>query len=187
MAPPKKNLKDQRFGRWLVVGDREIRQPGKYKLVFYRCRCDCGKEALVQQSNLLSGGSQSCGCLSSEIVSKRMRLEPGQASTNQVLRYYQTNARRRGLSWELSLSDFQRLIQGSCGYCGSRDSMTAIKHKDKIAHNGIDRVNPALGYTVENCVSCCKTCNNAKSDMTVDQFLGWLARAYVVTQNRFTA
>jgi hypothetical protein len=39
--------------------------------------------------------------------------------------------------------------------------------------NGIDRVDNTKGYSVDNCVPCCRRCNVAKADMTPDQFLGW--------------
>lgn len=175
------------FDRWTVTGDRETIKPGKYKLVIYRCRCSCGSEGLVQQSNLLSGGSKSCGCLHAERASARMRKERGVASANQVLRYYLTNASRRGLEWKLSRTRFMELIAGECFYCGAMNSMIAIKQKDRLEHNGIDRKNSQLGYTFSNCVSCCKTCNNAKGSMGVAEFSTWIARVYVVTQKRFTA
>jgi len=41
---------------------------------YYLCQCSCGNEAVVQLSNLLSGGTKSCGCLHSEVVAERMRL-----------------------------------------------------------------------------------------------------------------
>jgi hypothetical protein len=33
------------------------------------------------------------------------------------------------------------------------------------------------GYTSDNVVPCCKTCNMAKRDMTVQEFTSWLKRA----------
>lgn len=53
-------LAGQRFGRWVVVKEAE-RAGGKR---YWHCLCDCGKEAAVQQGNLLSKRSKSCGCVS---------------------------------------------------------------------------------------------------------------------------
>jgi len=36
---------------------------------YFRCFCLCGKEKMIQQSNLLSGRSTSCGCLRKSIPS----------------------------------------------------------------------------------------------------------------------
>lgn len=53
-----------KYNRWTVVGYAE----DKRKL---HCRCECGKEADVWKGNLLSGKSKSCGCLISEVTTKR--------------------------------------------------------------------------------------------------------------------
>ena len=45
-------------------------------------------------------------------------------------------------------------------------------------HNGIDRVDSTMGYAIDNCVPCCKTCNIAKHTMTTIEFAGWINRAY---------
>ena len=42
--------------------------------------------------------------------------------------------------------------------------------------NGIDRKNNSTGYSVLNCVSCCKTCNFAKKNMSYKDFIGYLNR-----------
>ncbi|HSV90921.1 MAG TPA: hypothetical protein VLH80_07460 [Nitrospiraceae bacterium] len=36
---------------------------------YYDCRCQCGNEAPYQKWNLLSGNSQSCGCLKGRLIS----------------------------------------------------------------------------------------------------------------------
>ena len=45
-----------------------------------------------------------------------------------------------------------------------------------IYWNGIDRVDSSLGYINENCVSCCRTCNYAKLEMNIKDFLDWVQR-----------
>lgn len=61
---------------------------------------------------------------------------------------------------ELKLAD--------CIYCGEESSLI----ENRI--NEIDRVNPALGYVSENCVSACRMCNSAKSNLNIDDFLLWI-------------
>lgn len=51
---PIDDLTGQRFGRWTVV---EYQKNSRYS-----CRCDCGANAVVKRSHLLSGASTSCGC-----------------------------------------------------------------------------------------------------------------------------
>ena len=40
------------------------------KHVFYNCICECGNKTIVQDTNLLSGHSRSCGCLRRELHTK---------------------------------------------------------------------------------------------------------------------
>lgn len=39
------------------------------KKTYYRCKCECGKEAIVYSGNLATGKTRSCGCLRSESIS----------------------------------------------------------------------------------------------------------------------
>ena len=57
----------QVFGRLTVL--EEAPAPSEYltyKGLWYRCRCQCGNEAVVRRSCLLGGTTKSCGCLARE-------------------------------------------------------------------------------------------------------------------------
>jgi len=41
---------------------------------YYLCQCSCGDEVVVMLDSLLSGNTQSCGCLHSELAAERTRL-----------------------------------------------------------------------------------------------------------------
>ena len=56
-----KNLEGQRFGR-LVVLRKDTSRKGNY----WVCQCDCGVVKSIRGKNLLSGDTQSCGCLQQE-------------------------------------------------------------------------------------------------------------------------
>jgi hypothetical protein len=60
-----------RFGRLTVVGFDHLR--GKGKRAIWLCKCDCGKDRLVQGNHLRGGLSKSCGCLAKETTSKIKR------------------------------------------------------------------------------------------------------------------
>ena len=61
-----KDLRGQKFGRWMVIE----RAANKGKQTAWRCRCDCGREAVVVGSSLTRGASKSCGCLQKERVTE---------------------------------------------------------------------------------------------------------------------
>ena len=44
--------------------------------------------------------------------------------------------------------------------------------------NGIDRIDNNIGYTNENSVPCCKTCNFAKNILSESQFYLWIKKIY---------
>lgn len=148
--------------------------------IFWLCRCDCGGEVEVRSSDLDDVETstkqrlvKSCGCLKG----KGRPLPGGKAVRNRILGYYKRGAGRRGLSWDLSDDDFDRLISQPCHYCGQPPSpKKASGSSVTFPCNGIDRVDSALGYTSGNTVSCCGICNFAKRDMSYDEFIAWIAR-----------
>ncbi len=60
------DLAGRNFSRWRVLELCKMREHDVAR--FWLCRCECGVERLVNQNNLLSGASRSCGCLQKEIV-----------------------------------------------------------------------------------------------------------------------
>lgn len=57
----------KRFGRLVVL--EETRKNGKK---YYKCRCDCGTEKEIYYRSLLTGDSNSCGCLRRELGRNRI-------------------------------------------------------------------------------------------------------------------
>jgi len=55
------------FGRWVVIGPSVI----KNMSIHWWCKCECGSETYVSQSNLFKGASRSCGCLKRELSTIR--------------------------------------------------------------------------------------------------------------------
>jgi hypothetical protein len=47
------------FGRLLVL---EFDHFDRYRISYYKVRCECGAEKVVQRPNLISGGTVSCNC-----------------------------------------------------------------------------------------------------------------------------
>jgi hypothetical protein len=73
----------------------------------------------------------------------------------------------------LSKEEYLNLIYKDCFYCGEPPKniySLSRKYNNSIVYQGIDRINPNLEYDMNNCISCCWTCNRMKADMTVDEF-----------------
>jgi len=96
-----------------------------------------------------------------------------------VLSKYRGRAPKRGLVWELTDEQFIVLVSDSCHYCGaSPDSVIRPWRKSGVPflYNGIDRKDNDVGYTTVNVVTCCKTCNFAKRNLTYREFVAYLHR-----------
>lgn len=149
-----------------------------------KCRCDCGRDKVVRFPNQMRRGIvRSCGCLSDETRGNtaRSRAKPlpvGEAALRFLWRSYRDSAKRRGVVFSLSLSEFKILTSQVCCYCGAPPSSIVGKHYNgDYTYNGIDQREPGKGYTRRNSVSCCKVCNRAKFTMSEHEFKAWLSRA----------
>jgi hypothetical protein len=164
----------QRYGALVAVDLAEPRFYNGRPHTYWLCRCDCGNETTVNASSLRRGATQSCGC-----QNRVPRLAPGVAARNRVLQtYIRGSVRQRGLCWELTDEDFDRLTAQDCFYCGIKPSavQVAAGSLGEFIYNGLDRKDNSVGYTAENVVPCCKACNIAKMDRPFDEFMAWIAR-----------
>ena len=64
------DLTGQRFGRLVVI---KFAGSDCYRQTKWVCKCDCGNETIVNGKYLKDGTTKSCGCLSRELSSTRLR------------------------------------------------------------------------------------------------------------------
>lgn len=161
----------QRYGRLVVIAPAETLVMRGKRSARWLCRCDCGNEIVLRAGSLGRGLTKSCGCMQ-----HGPKLPPGVGARNRVLKTYKGSARRRGHAWELGDDDFDRLVSQNCHYCGIAPSSLSVYGLSQFTYNGLDRVDNDLGYTRRNVVTCCAICNNAKKDLSYDEFMAWIAR-----------
>lgn len=70
-----------RYGKFVVLSFDHTEKQKKYFL----CRCDCGKEKVVNIYALKSGNTKSCGCLHSEMLANQNKLHSKWNIKNQRL------------------------------------------------------------------------------------------------------
>jgi hypothetical protein len=144
---------------------------GKYRGARWLCRCICGKECVIPGGHLRANMRKSCGC--------RSELRIDEVGVNRIYAGYKAKSKKRNVRFELEKNDFEKLIKGNCFYCNTPPSQILKRLKSRklqILYNGIDKVTPSLGYIKENCVSCCRYCNQSKSDLSVDQWKEYIRR-----------
>jgi hypothetical protein len=157
------NLKGQTFGRLKVVSPTGER--GLQNRVLWLCRCACGVQTKVSTSRLISGNTQSCGCLRRERMLDAVRKPPfmsaflhlGRKRRNQIPNFVQ-------LTYEEFL-DFTKI--SACHYCAAPVHWAPY---GKVNSN-LDRKNSREGYVKENCVVCCYPCNRMKGDVSYNDFI----------------
>lgn len=146
------DITGQRFHKLTAVR-RTTKQskPGNYYWLF---KCDCGGiiETLPSNVRRSKSGTVSCGCV-------QKARQHGKAWLTSMIWDYIKHAEKLGVEYNLSRDEFENLTNQKCSYCSDSP------------RNGIDRADPLKGYTMDNCVSCCKVCNYMKRTMTVEQFL----------------
>lgn len=177
------NIEGKKFGKLLVVKLLESKQYGKYKKRNWECLCDCGKTTNVTTSQLINGGTKSCGCLHKltsveNSKNSRHKVIKKDAASNSIYSYYKHNAKNRGYSFDLSKDEFKILITSNCFFCGSEPLNLYHNAYYKLFYNGIDRLDNNEGYTTKNSVSCCKMCNIAKNKHDLEYFLQWIKKVY---------
>ena len=170
--PAFEDLSGRRFGLLVVQPEYEKRLASNRLRTFWKVLCDCGEYDWAQINMLKCGHKKSCGCLWDS-------TQPhGQADLRVRWTSYRASAKRRGISWELSESQFAVIGAGNCHYCG--DPAVERQVRDYLnggsVFNGIDRIDSSGPYAPSNCVPCCSRCNRLKGDLPYDEFISWCRR-----------
>ncbi len=156
----------KKYGRLTIIGEPFHFKCNTTKI---KVKCDCGTYREVQINHLRSGVTSSCGCFQKERVSKNF----GESNFNITYNNYKSRAKKYERPFKLTKKEFKSFVEGNCHYCGAKPN-NITNHPECIGHykySGIDRVNNKKGYTIDNCVSCCKVCNRMKSSMGYDDFI----------------
>ena len=148
------DLTDRRFGR-LVVSYRVSNINGR---TAWLCKCDCGSEKVVTGISLTSGRTKSCGCLRSEITSKRRfrDLTGERFGSLVVIKLSHMNTKGSAM-WEcrcdcgkLYLANSYLLLKGKVKSCGCLKSLSTHERcfKDLCGMRFNHLV--ALDYVIKN-------------------------------------
>lgn len=161
------------YNRWTVLKFSHLSKGS-----WWICECSCGTIRTVSRGGFIKGNSKSCGCLTRENSSIKNTLKDGEAAFNKTFNSYYQHAKLKSRKFEISKEEFKILTKMHCHYCGSAPSNITKKNESLFAsdyiYNGIDRKDNNEGYTVKNCVPCCKICNQAKHTFSYAEFMNWI-------------
>jgi hypothetical protein len=185
------DLTGQVFNRLTVVSKVETK--GR---TAWLCQCECGITKIIKAESLKDGSTKSCGCLNKEKRIARagnmyagcVKYHPSETSARRVWRKRYND----GISFE----DFLRISQMNCYYCEAapnneqnaamedKKSSQFAKDNGTFIYNGLDRTDSSKLHTIDNVVPCCKWCNYAKRERSVEEFEIWIEQIYKGLQKR---
>lgn len=175
----KKRKIGDKFGRLSIV--KKLGPIPNKNSVWWLCRCECGNFTKVSSNNL-GRGVKSCGCWrTNPPVNWRKRLRKyatqEEAAMNHLYQSYKYSATHRNLIFNLSFIQFIQLTKENCFYCNTPPKNNWKLYgctggfRGSYVFNGVDRKINNIGYTPENSVPCCGTCNLMKTDMSDTEFI----------------
>ncbi len=161
-----------------------------YDAGHWNCLCECGDTTTVLTHRLISGNTQSCGCLKVEKakinIQKALEIstkyDPAIASVRrrwQSYLYQDENC-------DLTFDQWFEISQQNCSYCGCapfneincfvKKVGATQKRIDNgtIFCNGLDRIDSSMPHILGNVVASCIICNRAKLDRLLPDFLKYL-------------
>lgn len=150
-AMPQKDRTGERFTRWVLLGKDSKKDR-------WLCQCDCGEVRSIAISNLVSGRSQSCGCLNAEQSRIRMSQyheEQGILSQEERAAHQKSSAQRYRET-HLEERRARARHQYRCVYCGKRA-------KGKLTQDHIPPLSKGGSHTASNIVPACCSCNSRKA------------------------
>tara|TARA_R110002020_G_scaffold306484_10_gene522443 strand:- start:744 stop:1142 length:399 start_codon:yes stop_codon:yes gene_type:complete len=114
-----------------------------------------------------------------DIKCRKCKNERCKSSLSHRFHNSKRSAKERGYVFELTKQEYGKITNSNCIYCGELDG------NEKKKYVGIDRVNNNDGYTISNCVPCCKICNSMKSNLTYYQFINHVEKIFKKNNLKF--
>lgn len=136
------------------------------------CNCSCGKTVSVRRRNLVTGDTQSCGCLHSAVTRKRS-TKHGLHGTPQYNLFHKAKRRAQanGLPFNIELVDV--VIPKKCPLLGLEIKQGGGPLSPNSA--SLDRITPRLGYVKGNVWVISQKANQMKSDLDLPQLRHFVA------------
>lgn len=194
MAARRKNHEGKKYHHLTMI--KPLRSGGAGRGMYWLAQCDCGATREVRASEASLGYIKTCGkCEYHLALLQGAGSRGGQrysqlTSTNKGLRLqehrYIKSAATRKIPWNLTPQQFNEIVKQNCTYCQAPPR--EYKQRDKKGRgrvriavmNGIDRVDSSKGYTLDNCIPCCTTCNRMKLDLPIVDFIKQCTRISVL-------
>ena len=145
------DLTGQKFGRLTVISRAEN---NKHKQAMWRCRCECSNEKNIRSSALISGHTESCGCLTRQAL-KAATTKHGLAKTrlyhiwkDMKKRCYNPNCKAYKNYGGRGIKICDEWLGKENGFMNFYNWSMANGYNDTLS---IDRKDNDKGYSPDNC------------------------------------
>ena len=160
----------ERHGTFITVDKKTNKKSCRAK---WLCKCECGNKVIKNSNELYRRKYTKCKpcAYASRKQSVRRFSAIDRLFKLRVLR----RCKKTEIKCKINAKTYFRLASFPCFYCGDLPKPVEIYKgkfalKESLVVHGLDRLNPKKGYEKNNVVSCCFTCNKAKSSLTLKEF-----------------
>jgi hypothetical protein len=170
------------FGKLTVSAEPFIKKQGKTSRFFTEVKCICGNKKIVSCSKLRAGNYKHCiDCSYEERSQKAPRVTQYQQMFKRLVL---DRCKKKNIEVSITVDDYTKIIIQDCFYCNDTPRQTnrfanrKYVNTETIFANGIDRIDSSIGYTLNNCIPCCTSCNYAKHKLTQEEFFEKIKKIY---------
>ena len=154
------------FGRLTVE-----KEYSNKKYILCECSCSCGgKTTSTRREGLLSGRTQSCGCIRKErsVEFNKSRFDPNAISKTTEYKMYaraKSRAKKNNLPFNIELDDI--VIPERCPLLGIKIESTEVRNSPN--NPSLDKIIPEKGYIKGNVWVISNRANTLKNDATLQE------------------
>jgi hypothetical protein len=155
---------------------------------YYYFKCDCnecfvGTTQTIKAKQSLLQKYKTAGCKLCMNVVRRQHLSDAELFLPIYKQYKRGSTKRfKDRVFKLTLEECISMFKSKCFYC-LVDPSNSIKVGQRIInYQGIDRLEQDKGYTTDNVVPCCKTCNYSKNTLDYKNFIEHITKIYINVQ-----
>lgn len=163
-------------GVTFINGSEVLNIISKNNRKYLEIKCTCGDTYSIRsdsgQRSLLNNKPSICPKCKAKALSEQSSTSTEETVLLNIYKMYIKNAELRNLEFNLTYEEFKLIIFNTCYYCGNTGEFYSKTYSKthNIKRVGVDRVDNTKGYTVENSIPCCKTCNIMKGSLTYKEF-----------------
>lgn len=177
---PSIDLVGRAFGRLAVIEYAGFSK--ELWAAYWRCRCECGRDTLVDGRNLTKEVTKSCGCLAAQEKSVRSWKGCGDLSGNHY-NHIKHRAIKSGLQFTISIEQLWRLYEAQNSLCAISKLPIAFGRYHRAERNrvhgtwarldtaSLDRIDNTRGYVIGNVQWVHKEVNRMKGCLPQTNFI----------------